>query len=191
MDAGIISIVFSGVALVVSVAGYWLNYRMRLKDFQLAIMREQLSASQTLVQIVLDHNAEAKRDYEQKVVPVMQQYGMEEWPKTVVSNLNMSLLVKYSELHNKYYKLFLLQSVVLPDTIVDAGLNYFDRVGKMMENNDYMKTNDVIHFEFYDDLAELIAVIREEIGIDRLAEETRRLLSNHSLLKQSALSSKT
>jgi hypothetical protein len=176
MSTELVSIVFAGIALFISVAGYWLNFRMRKKDFQIAVLKEQLRVGEGVVSAMLNYHDVIKKMYSKEFVQVLNNYGLETPPRAVLEQISLKLLARNAELHAQHYANLLTSCVYLPESVVQAALNFYESMGSLFSDQDYVKYSDIIYNECFDCITETIVCIRNEAGIDHLSIETRNLL---------------
>ena len=169
-----IPIFISGLALAVAICSFYLGYQFRKKDFQVAILKEQISAYNELIKTLFQLNQSINETYS-KTISAEQAINDEKYWEQIplIQQFMFAGFTPYTESFNKYQSMIHL----LPEDVIDATMNYYNYFANLFEKENDHELGVKLLTELNQQVYEVINVIRQHIGIDDISEANMKILS--------------
>ncbi len=126
-----IAIFFS---LAVSVCSLFIVYTYRKKDFQIAILKEQMAAYSDLLENLFQTKEALNKLYQSK----MSESVLNESDEDFVDKFELTqtlIFVEFGEEYDKSFNRFQKQIFLLPEDVIDATMAYYNYMADLFENN--------------------------------------------------------
>lgn len=168
--------------MMISLCALIITWRMRKKDFQISVHKEQLHVSQKLIDEQVELHRELIGHYQFNVAHLVSESG--DLLNITEEQLRLSQAIVFqrsAEAYNKYLRVLQFHSIILPNAVTESGYEFLLYVGDLFENNNDSDLGVKLHSEVYEKINDTVNAVRRELGIDHLSDVNRSLLSKRGM----------
>jgi hypothetical protein len=164
--------------MAISFCALLISWRLRKKDFQLNVHREQIQASQKLIDMQFELQEVLIANYHHNFGSLVNQSGdLEKISEEEMLDAQAAVFQMSIHAYNKYLRVMQTQGLILPNPVFESGNEYIEYVGALFEGDYDHDLGVKLYEELYHRIGTTINAVRDELGIDHLSNVNRNFLS--------------
>jgi hypothetical protein len=170
------------LSLAISGSSLLLIFIWRKKDFQITILKEQISAYNDLIENLFATSQDINTAYNEKVGKLLSEKGIDYSDDDL--NLQQTLLfAEFSKKYNESFNRFQALIHLLPEDVIDTIMDYYKYMAELFRNNNDAELGVKLLTDLNQKTYEVVNAIRDHMAIDDITERTKKMLSEKQQLK--------
>jgi hypothetical protein len=170
------------LSLAISGSSLLLVFIWRKKDFQIAILKEQMTAYNNLIQNLFVTSQEINTAYNEKIGKLLVEKGLDYSDEEL--NLQQTLLfADFNEKYNESFNKFQAHVHLLPEDVIDTTMDYYTYMTELFRNNNDAELGVKLLTDLNQKTYEVVNAIREHLAIDDITERIKKMLSEGQQIK--------
>jgi hypothetical protein len=161
-------------SMLISLCALLFTWRMRKKDFQISIHKEQLLSAHKLVEKQLELQSVLINFYQQDVAYIITEKGLS-FPDDRLWQVQNTVFLKAAPEYNSLLRSIQIQSILLPNSVLETGYDYLKYISDLFELHNDHELGIKLQSEVYNQINNTINAIRSELGIDHLSDANKTL----------------
>lgn len=159
-----------------AIANFYLLFKFRKKDFQIAILKEQIIAYNKLLENLFQTNERIRQAYNEgiDVEKLLSDPGSIEQLQMEQSLIFLKFGTYYSASFSKFQSLMFL----LPEDVIVVTHNYYSYFANLFENENDNDLGIKLYSSLNQKVFDVMNIIREHLATDAITSETRKLFSS-------------
>lgn len=174
-DYILLAISFS--SMLISLCALILTWRMRKKDFQISVHKEQILSAHLLIEKQLELQSRLIKYYQEDVSYLFTKHGPS-IPDDQLAIVQGNVFIKAEEEYNSLLRSIQIQSILLPNSVLESGYDYLKYISNLFENHNNSDLGFKLYTEVYEQINNTVNAVRDELGINHLSNANRTLFKS-------------